>query len=97
MSRIPRAKRDKPRVPRSERVSKPPPPLRTGSATWSVTRAALFGAAIGGPAMWFGNVIMKRDLPAEPAQIVGFLLGGAIFFSLACAMAAAVRNSMIER
>ena len=47
--------------------------------------------------MWFGNVIMKRNLPAEPAQIVGFLLGGAIFFALACAMAAAVRNSLIER
>lgn len=67
------------------------------SENWSVGKAALCGALLGGPSLWAGKSLFKQDLPTNSAEIVGFLLGGALLMSLLGAMAAAVRNALVQR
>jgi ABC-type enterobactin transport system permease subunit len=99
MSKSRKAQRVKPKangMPRRDAVS-----VAIRSSTkpeqWSIAKAALCGALLGGPSLWAGKMLFKHDLPTNPAEIVGFLLGGALLMSLLCVMAVAVRNALVQR
>ena len=64
--------------------------------TWSVSRAAIYGAAVGAAAALF-KILGPLHASASAAARVFDIAGAALAFALLCAAAALVRNLIVRR
>jgi hypothetical protein len=64
--------------------------------TWSVSRAAIYGAAVGAAAALF-KILGPVHAPGSAAARVLDIAGAALAFALLCAAAALVRNLIARR
>ena len=62
----------------------------------NVRRAAYYGAALGIPLLILRGLVFGERLPTDSAELIGFLIGGALGGAILFAGAATVRNLFVK-